>query len=214
MEFLGLTQTSHLWLYFVLVLGIIVLPGLDMAYVIGSSLTGGRTSGLAAVAGITVGGMFHTLMGVIGIGALLQLFPAAFNIVLLAGTVYLGWIGWSLMRGATGLSDIAAVAPTSLATTFGRAVMTCLLNPKAYLFMFAVMPQFVRPEHGAIAVQAIAIGLITAACQIVVYGAFSFGAIGLRHSLRGNQDAQIRLVQAVGAILIVAAAWTAFRGWR
>ncbi len=36
------------WLFFALVFGIVVLPGLDMAFVRGSALTGGRDRGPAA----------------------------------------------------------------------------------------------------------------------------------------------------------------------
>ncbi len=214
MELLGLTQTAHLWFYFVLVFGIIVLPGVDMAYVIGSALTGGNMSGLAAVAGITVGGVCHTLMGFLGIGVLLQVYPAAFNVLLFAGAVYVGWIGWSLIRDAASLSDVVEVAPTPLAITFGRGAMTCLMNPKAYLFTLAVMPQFVRPEYGAFVPQVIMIGVITAATQLAVYGAIALGASRLRHGLCKNQTTQLRLGQTVGAILIATALWTAMQSWR
>ena len=47
-----MTQTAHLWLYLVFLIGIIVLPGMDMAYVLGNALSGGLRRGLAAVAGI------------------------------------------------------------------------------------------------------------------------------------------------------------------
>jgi len=35
-------QTAHLWLFFVMVFGIVLLPGLDMAFILTSSLVGGR----------------------------------------------------------------------------------------------------------------------------------------------------------------------------
>ena len=56
-------QAAHLWLFFVLVLGTILLPGLDMAFILASALTGGRRSGLTAVAGIMTGGVCHVAMG-------------------------------------------------------------------------------------------------------------------------------------------------------
>ena len=65
MELFGLTQTTHLWVFFVMVFGIIVLPGLDMAYVMASSLVGGRRAGAAALLGIVAGGVVHTVMAVI-----------------------------------------------------------------------------------------------------------------------------------------------------
>jgi threonine/homoserine/homoserine lactone efflux protein len=42
-----------------------------------------------------------------------------------------------------------------LATIFSRGLLTCLLNPKVYLFMVAVFRPFVRPEYGSLAVQAL-----------------------------------------------------------
>ena len=38
------------------------------------------------------------------------------------------------------------------------ALATCLLNPKAYIFMLAVFPQFIRPDLGSLAAQAVALG--------------------------------------------------------
>lgn len=63
-----LTQTTHLWLYFALVAGIILLPGMDMAFVMASSLVDGRKAGAAAVAGIVAGGIIHVAMGALGVG--------------------------------------------------------------------------------------------------------------------------------------------------
>ena len=78
----------QLGLFFLLVLGIIVLPGLDMAYVLGSSLMGGRRSGLAAVGGIMAGGVCHVVMATLGLSVVLQLWPGAFNAVLWIGAAY------------------------------------------------------------------------------------------------------------------------------
>src|ERR1700741_5033447 len=141
-----------LWLFFVLVFGIIVLPGMDMAFVAGSALTSGMRGGLVAVAGIVAAGMVHTAVGASGFAALMLWWPAAFNVLLLAGAAYMVWIGVSLWRasrsvGASGgVSGGAAAMP--LRRVFGRAMLTCLLNPKAYAFMLAVFPAFLRsPEH-------------------------------------------------------------------
>ena len=68
MDHLLLTDTSHLWLFTLMVLGIIAVPGMDMAYVVASALTGGRKLGLAAVAGIVGGGMLHVAMATLGLG--------------------------------------------------------------------------------------------------------------------------------------------------
>lgn len=209
-----LVQTSHLWLFFVLVFGVVVMPGMDMAYVMASSLVGDRKAGFFAVAGIVVGGMLHVLMGVLGVGLLLKTFPQAFNIMLLAGSMYIVWIGWSLLRGATALDEVTETSPKTMTATFSRAFVTCLLNPKAYVFMLAIFPQFIRNEYGPIAMQALALGGIIALTQILVYGAIVFGAGSMRVWLRSNKTGQIRLGQTIGVILIAAAIWTGWQGWQ
>lgn len=84
-----MSHAADLLLFAVLVFGIIVLPGLDMAFVLGSSLAAGRRHGLAAVAGIVAGAVCHVAMTTLGIGVLLNVIPAAFNALLLAGALYI-----------------------------------------------------------------------------------------------------------------------------
>lgn len=214
MDTLLLTHTSHLWLFSLMVFGIIALPGMDMAYVVASALTGGRRSGLAAVAGIVGGGMVHVVMATLGLGLLLTLYPLAFNALLLAGSLYIAWIGWSLWRGAAALGEVGTVPRLTMVQTFWRGALSCLMNPKAYVFMVAVFPQFVRPEYGPLGVQAVLMGLIIAATQLLVYGAFAWGAGSLQRWLRNNPGAQVGLGRTVGVLLMLAALWTGWNGWR
>ncbi len=88
-----MNHVEELWLFFALVFGIVVLPGLDMAFVLGSTLAGGRRRGFAALAGIVAGGVCHVVMTALGIGVLLKLIPGAFNALLLAGALYIACSG-------------------------------------------------------------------------------------------------------------------------
>ncbi|WP_232834736.1 LysE family translocator [Rhodoferax ferrireducens] len=214
MEILTMVQTSHLWLFGLMVLGVIVLPGLDMAFVVASALTGGRRAGLAAVAGVVAGGVVHVLMATLGIGIVLRLYPVAFNAMLLAGALYIAWIGWSLWRGAAALGEVSQGPRLTIAQTFWRGTLTCLMNPKAYVFMLAIFPQFMRTEYGTLGLQAVMMALIIASTQTGVYGAMAWGAGGLQDWLRNNPRSQIQIGRAVGALLIVAALWTGWQGWR
>ena len=206
-----LAPASPLWLYFLLVAGIIALPGMDMAFVLASALAGGRRAGLAAVGGMVAGGWLHLALGAIGVGLLLQAAPGVFEALLVAGALYIGWIGLSLLRGATALGE-AAIAPRPALATFGRALATCLLNPKAYVFTLAVFPQFLRADAGPIAAQALSMAAITSFTQAAVYGGIALAAAGTRAWLARNPAAQRRLGHAVGLLLIAAAAWTAAHG--
>lgn len=48
------TQTSQFWLYFVRVAGIVVLPGMDMAFVMASARVDGRRAGAARMASVNL----------------------------------------------------------------------------------------------------------------------------------------------------------------
>ena len=208
-------QAAHLWLFFVVLLGVIVLPGLDMAFVMASSLVGGRRSGLAAVAGMVAGGACHTLMGALGVGVVLRLFPAAFNVLLLAGAAYIAWLGIVLARSRLAF-DAGSVHTTRrpLASTFGRAMATCLLNPKAYVFMLAVFPQFLKPEWGPVPAQALVLGGMIALTQAGVYGTVAWGAAAARDGLARRPAVTLCLGRGVGAVLLLASGWTVWSGWR
>jgi len=119
-----------------------------------------------------------------------------------------------LWRGAAALGEVGAVPRLSVARTVSRGALSCLMNPKAYVFMVAVFPQFVRPEYGPLAVQASVMGLIIALTQFLVYGAMAWGAGSLRLWLRNNPRQQIAIGRGVGLFLIFAALWTGWQGWR
>jgi len=207
-------DTAHLWLFFGLVFSIVILPGMDMAFVLGSALVGGRRAGLAAVGGLIAGGICHVTIAASGLAVFLTLFRSAFNALLVAGSLYVAWIGYGLWRSRNGMALEDADQPLrSPAGTFGRAALTNLLNPKAYVFMLAVFPQFVRPDR-SIAGQALVLGTIIAATQAGVYGMVALAADGLRGWLKTNPRASRGIARTVGALLIAVAAFTVVEGWR
>lgn len=207
-------HSVQLLLFFGVVFGVIALPGLDMAFVIGSSLALGRRHGFASVAGIVVGGACLVTMTVLGIGVLLTTLPATFNVLMLAGALYLAWIGVALLRSGSALAVNAECNSSSAWVTFRRGVLTTLMNPKAYLFMLAVLPQFLRTDHGTIWQQAALLWLIIAATQTSVYGTIAISMTQARGWLVVRPSAMTFAARAVGAMLIIAALIAVFEGWR
>ena len=214
----ALPDASHYALYFLLVAGVIVLPGMDMAFVLASALARGHRAGLVAVAGLVAGGAVHLAMGALGAGLLLLSAPGLYNAVLLAGAVYMAWLGASLWRSADAIGLPAAGGGAARArghaATFAAALATCLLNPKAYVFMLAVFPQFLRPGQGAIAAQALVLGGITAATQAAVYGSVALAAGRMHGALQANPQAPRRLGRTVAVLFVAAAGVTLWQGWQ
>jgi threonine/homoserine/homoserine lactone efflux protein len=169
-----MTYTENIWLYTILLFGIIIVPGMDSLFVLANSLTGGRKLGLAAVAGVMLGGVFHTIFGAIGVGVILKLAPALFTAMLVAGAAYMAWIGFTLMRSSITVDAIGTASTRTWATAFRQGAITCMLNPKAYLFTIAVYPQFIKPAYGPIWVQALLMGILTALMQLAIYGGLAW----------------------------------------
>lgn len=200
-----MSESASLWLYFAVVFGIVALPGLDMAFVMGSSVLGGRRAGMAAVAGIVCGGVCHLALGALGAAAVLRLWPALFNAMLAAGAVYTAWIGWSFLAGSTQFAQRLPGGACSSGATFRRALVTNLLNPKAYLFMLAVFPQFLKPGATPLWAQAGVLGAITALTQAGIYGALAWLGGGAGRWLEQRPHAARLLARAMGVLLIAVA---------
>lgn len=211
-----MSQYAHLWLFCAFVFGVMVLPGLDMAYIVGSALSGGRNNGFIALAGVVAGGFCHVVLAALGISAMIRVIPDAFNAFLFAGAAYIAWIGISLWRTADPLPIEVPAEPAVRRTgsTFARALAICLMNPKAYLFMLAVFPQFFRPEYGSLLAQTVALSLIIALNQCLVYGCLVLVSGRVSVWFATKSSARQVVSRSVGTMLIGAALLTGFEGWR
>ena len=209
-----MTYSENLWLYFTLLFGIIIVPGMDMLFVLANSLTGGRRTGIAATAGIVAGGAVHSFYGAIGVGVLAVLLPTLFNPLLFAGAAYMAWIGYTLIRSSITVETVGAGGLGSGWRAFRQGAATCLMNPKAYLFMIAVYPQFLKPIYGPIWAQGLVMGFMTMATQAAVYGTLALTAARSRTLLVSNPKATILVGRVAGALLIAVSMLTAWHGWR
>ena len=201
-----------LWLYLVLLFGIIVVPGMDMFFVLANALTRGRKAGFAAVTGIMLGGAVHTLFGALAVGVLTQLPAMLFQAMILVGAGYMAWIGYTLLRSTITVDNIGGATARSDKVIFRQGLVTCLLNPKAYLFVLAVFPQFMRPEYGPIWSQAVVMGVMTVAMQFLIYGGLALAAGRGRDVLVGHPDVTIWIGRGAGALFVAAALFTAWHG--
>ena len=207
-----MTYGENLWLFFTLLFGIIVVPGMDMIFVLANSLSRGRAAGLAATAGIMAGGLVHSLYGALGVGLLARFIPTLFTPLLVAGSLYMAWIGLTLVRSSIVIEGVGLAGTTSHWQAFRRGALTCLMNPKAYLFMLAIYPQFLRPDFGPLAPQAAVMALMTAGTQLAVYGGLAVAAGRARDAIVGNARATVWIGRGAGLLLVAVSLLTLWEG--
>lgn len=206
-----MTYTQNLWIFFLLLFGIIIVPGMDMFFVMANSLIGGRARGMAATAGIMVGGVFHTIFGAFFVGVITQMAPVILQLILFASATYMAWIGYTLLRSAITVSSIGERSAASLQSAFGQGFITCILNPKAYVFVLAVYPQFIQARFGPVWSQALVMGLLTILTQMTIYGGLGIAAAKSRDLLIANPRVTIWIGRCAGAAFILVAALTILR---
>jgi threonine/homoserine/homoserine lactone efflux protein len=208
-----MTYFENLSIFAALLFGIIIVPGMDMLFVLTNALTGGRRAGFAAVLGMMSGGAVHTMAGTLGVGILAFVIPWLRDPLLLVGSAYMVWIGIGLVRSAITVDRVGPAGGKRLAVVYRQALITCLVNPKAYLFIMAVYPQFMRPAFGPLWRQAVVMGALTMLMQLAIYGAIALAASASRDLLVTRKAATIAIGRAAGALLVLAALWTAWQGW-
>jgi threonine/homoserine/homoserine lactone efflux protein len=155
-------------------------PGADMMFCLGQGLKSGRQAAMAANVGIAVGGLVHTLLAALGLGALVAAHPAAFEVIRWLGVCYLVWLAVAAFRAAPFAAE-TQVAVVPAGKVFLQALVVNLLNPKVILFILAFLPQFVDPAR-PILPQFLTLGVVFCVGGLIVNGAVGIfaGSIGQR----------------------------------
>jgi threonine/homoserine/homoserine lactone efflux protein len=154
--------------FWVVALLLIVVPGADWAFTIGSSLRG--HSALAAVSGLILGYAAVTIVVAAGVGALVAGNPAVLTALTTVGGLCLIWHG-----ARTFARPAAADTPAGSAARTNRAVLVkgmgvSALNPKGLLLFLALLPQFTNPRWSLpVGVQLGVLGVIFMASCAVFY---------------------------------------------
>jgi threonine/homoserine/homoserine lactone efflux protein len=159
---------STLIAYIAVVLGFVFIPGPATLLTIARATSSGTKGGIATGAGIAAGDIFHTVMAMVGISAIIATSATLFSIVKYIGAAYLVYLGIRAIIEKTPADPSAGALAISAGKAFRQAVLTEVLNPKTALFFLAFLPQFVRPENGTVMLQLAVLGVV-----FVVLGLFS-----------------------------------------
>jgi threonine/homoserine/homoserine lactone efflux protein len=151
-------------------------PGPNMGWLALVSMAQGRLAGLAAVAGVTLGLAVWMVAAAVGLTSVLLAFPALYQAVRWAGVLFLLWLAWEAWAGAGKTVVEVGRDPEKLRGLFLRGLTGNLLNPKAALFYVALLPTFIRPDHGPPMVQALMLGSLHLIVSVAIHGAIVLGA--------------------------------------
>jgi threonine/homoserine/homoserine lactone efflux protein len=141
---------------------IAAIPGPGIFYVAARTLSGGRDAGIASTFGTALGGLVHVIAGALGVSAIILASAQLFTALKLVGALYLIWLGIKTFRDA-GAVPLEQIEQAGAKRAFRDGVIVEALNPKTAAFFLAFIPQFIEPAAGHVALQFIALGLISVA---------------------------------------------------
>lgn len=139
-------MSFHLWLGFLAAtLVVAVSPGPGAVLSMSVGLRHGYWHALAGIAGLQTALLLQLTLVATGLGALLAASETAFVVVKLAGAAYLVWLGvrkWN-DRAVAGQEPTEPDLPEGF---YRQGILVNLGNPKAIVFIAALVPQFIDPS--------------------------------------------------------------------
>jgi threonine/homoserine/homoserine lactone efflux protein len=155
-----LPDTAILLAYSLACLVLFITPGPDMSLFLAKTMAGGRTAGIAAFTGASLGCVVHSLLAAFGLSALIAASPTAFLALKIVGAAYLLWLAVDAVRNGSSLNVRAAqVARTAFWRTFALGLTVNLTNPKVVLFFVTFLPQFVQADDPHAAAKLLFLGI-------------------------------------------------------
>ena len=161
----------------VVALGLVLTPGPNMLYLVSRSITQGWRAGLVSLLGVAAGFVVYLAAAVAGIATMFSEVPAAYTVLRLAGGGYLLWLAWKTLRPGGGSVFAPQELPPDGPPTplkgplgpgrlFAMGFLTNLLNPKIAVLYVSLLPQFIDPDRGSVALQSLTLGAIQATIAV------------------------------------------------
>lgn len=196
---------ASLWLFFLALAVVFLLPGPDMILLLQTGARQGRGAALATAIGLGIARGCHVALAALGLAALFKAAPWTFEVVRLAGAAYLLWIGIQCLRSTL----VPNLNGGDVAQTQGqwreavrRGLLTNLLNPKALLFCSVLLPQFIVAEGAPVLTQFAMLGMLLVGVGLLFDSAYALTGAALGRWLQHSPTAQRVQQWLFGSLLI------------
>ena len=139
-----------------------ITPGPAIILIITSSVSQDLRAGMVTAVSSGLGLYIHAVAVAFGLSALLLAVPVAFELIKIAGALYLIYLGLNTIFSKAALlklEDQNRNIASSKALIY-QGLTAAVLNPKVALFFLAFLPQFVSPARGEVTWQIMFLGII------------------------------------------------------
>lgn len=159
---------------------VVASPGTGVLYTLGAGLGRGARAAAIAAFGCMLGILPHLAAAVLGLSAMMQTSVLAFEILRVAGVVYLLYMAWMTLKETGALAVASDGRDVSALDITVRAILLNLLNPKLTVFFLAFLPQFVGHGEAQPTLRFIELGGVFMAMTFVVFVLYGVAAATVR----------------------------------
>lgn len=163
-----------------------LMPGPDNLFVLAQSIAQDKKAGIATSFGLCTGLLVHIGAAVLGLSAIIYQSTVIFSIVKFAGAAYLLYLAWQSFRAKGDPFTLDKQNAKAYVVLYRKGILMNILNPKVSLFFLALLPQFVNPSNGHVALQMLILGIIFLIQAFFLFSLFSIFAGKVRTVIIGK----------------------------
>jgi len=179
---------------------VVLVPGTGVIYTVTTGLVHRWKASIAAAFGCTAGIIPHLTASTLGLSAILHMSAQAFQIIKLAGALYLLYLAWGMWRDKGSLQLDKTVKKVNGFQIVVKGILINILNPKLTLFFFAFLPLFVSSEEISPTKQMVGLSSIFMGMTFVIFVLYGILASVISKFLINSPKA-IRSIQRSFAII-------------
>ncbi|MBY6411303.1 homoserine/homoserine lactone efflux protein [Rhodococcus sp. BP-252] len=201
-------MTWHVWLAFLGASVVISLsPGAGAIASMSTGLRHGLRRGYWNIFGLQIGLLLQIAIVAVGLGAVLANSALAFTVIKWFGVAYLVYLGIRQWRAAPTEIDGATPVADRGVTMLVRGFLVNASNPKAVVFMLAVLPQFLDPSSPLLPQYLVIAATMVAVDMLVMTGYTSLASRVLR--VMRSRRQQVGVNRTFAGLFFVAASFLA-----
>ena len=165
-------------------------PGPATLFSVNNGIRYGAKKAVLATFGNILAFQVLVLLSILGLGAVLAASTTAFQILKIIGALYLVYLGYKLWTApivAFKENDNFDQQDVSQAVLFKRAFLITFLNPKALIYISALLPQFINVTNFEI-VHLLTITLTIALLQFIAFASYAVLSSNIQAWLKNKNN--------------------------
>jgi threonine/homoserine/homoserine lactone efflux protein len=168
---------------------VVLIPGTGVIYTVSTGLGQRWRASIAAAVGCTAGIVPHLLASILGLSAILHTSALAFQVLKVAGALYLLYLAWAMWQDR---GTLKFDRPSQKSNTFQialKGILINILNPKLTIFFLAFLPLFVSADAASPTRQMLGLSAVFMLMTLVIFALYGILASGISSYLISSPKA-------------------------